>query len=242
MEDLEIDRGRRNGARVDAEIERLGLSFQIATRLTSWVAISEEPSVDPGQPTRRERIPHELAHGISAEGLGLSRAFGFVEDQAAMLDVRGRGLTDNLRKMVATFSPREAQILRTTLGDKRRGAPRSRSYGDLEDLVLGASSPERPVIRLVGRVGVRSGAKLVIEIELPEPLAWEPGDKVSLVLSGGQTLEAIVDRARSTRAGECAPGQTLRLALEVTRELAVGEPREIRLESAGIQLCIAVEA
>jgi Ca-activated chloride channel family protein len=74
VEDLEAIAAAGEGSGVDAEIERLGLTFQIATRLTSWVAISEEPSVDAGQPVRRERIPHELAQGISAEGVGLRSA------------------------------------------------------------------------------------------------------------------------------------------------------------------------
>ncbi len=69
VEDLEAQAAA--GLRVDAAIERLGLDFQIGTRRTSWVAVSEEPTVDPGEPTRRERIPQELAHGISAEGAGL---------------------------------------------------------------------------------------------------------------------------------------------------------------------------
>ena len=59
VEDLEL-RAACGERSVDAEIERLGLRFQIATRRTSWVAVSEEPAVDPTQPTRRERMPHEL--------------------------------------------------------------------------------------------------------------------------------------------------------------------------------------
>jgi Ca-activated chloride channel family protein len=42
------------GSREEEEvIERLGLDFGIATRRTSWVAISDEATVDPTQPTRR---------------------------------------------------------------------------------------------------------------------------------------------------------------------------------------------
>ena len=73
VEDLEL-RAACGEAAVDAEIERLGLAFQIATRLTSWVAVSEEPAVDPTQPSRRERMPHALPAGLSVEGLGLRGA------------------------------------------------------------------------------------------------------------------------------------------------------------------------
>src|SRR6266542_6332570 len=74
VEDLEMRRAAGTQADADHAIERIGLDFQIATRLTSWVAVSEEPAVDPTQPARRERIPHALPAGLSAEALGLRSA------------------------------------------------------------------------------------------------------------------------------------------------------------------------
>jgi Ca-activated chloride channel family protein len=56
---------------IDARIEDLGVKHQIASRLTSWVAIDTEVSVDPTKPTRSVEVPHELPYGMSAEGLGL---------------------------------------------------------------------------------------------------------------------------------------------------------------------------
>ena len=75
VEDLEtrLAAGERAQA-IDAAIEKLGLDLQISTRLTSWVAISEEPTVDPRAPTRRVKVPHGLPYGMSVEGLGLRRA------------------------------------------------------------------------------------------------------------------------------------------------------------------------
>lgn len=72
VEDLEmkIAAGEERGA-TDREIERIGISFGIATRLTSWVAVSDERMVDPRDPSRHVVQPHALAHGLSAEGLGL---------------------------------------------------------------------------------------------------------------------------------------------------------------------------
>ena len=63
--------GRRTGGRDRPRVEALGLEFQIATRLTSWIAVTEEATVDPGAPTRKQRMPHELPYGMSIEGLGL---------------------------------------------------------------------------------------------------------------------------------------------------------------------------
>src|SRR5262249_55812820 len=72
VEDLEVRLAAGGDAReIDAAIERIGLDFQISTRLTSWIAVSKEQTVTPGDPLRRERMPHELPHGVSAEGLGL---------------------------------------------------------------------------------------------------------------------------------------------------------------------------
>jgi Ca-activated chloride channel family protein len=75
VEDLEMRLAAGWGAReIDAAVERIGLDFQISTRLTSWVAVSEEATVDPGDPLRRQRMPQELPYGMSAEGLGLRPA------------------------------------------------------------------------------------------------------------------------------------------------------------------------
>jgi len=72
VEDIELDIASGEGrSEQDLEIETLGVRFQIATRLTSWVAISSERSVDPLAPSRRETVPQSLPHGMSAEGLGL---------------------------------------------------------------------------------------------------------------------------------------------------------------------------
>jgi Ca-activated chloride channel homolog len=76
VEDIETDVAAGGDARdLESAIERIGLDFGIATRLTSWVAVSEKPAVDPRDPARRVRMPHELPHGMSAEGLGLRSAF-----------------------------------------------------------------------------------------------------------------------------------------------------------------------
>ncbi|HVI01359.1 MAG TPA: VIT domain-containing protein [Enhygromyxa sp.] len=58
----------------DARIERVGLRYGIATRMTSWIAVSAQVTVDPTKPTRTVEQPHELPAGMSAEGLGLRSA------------------------------------------------------------------------------------------------------------------------------------------------------------------------
>ena len=89
VEDLEARLGSGE-SNIDPQIEQVGVDFQIATRLTSWVAVSELVTVDPQSPIRRERMPQQLPHGVSAEGVGLRPAaaslarFGAAGAPAAM--------------------------------------------------------------------------------------------------------------------------------------------------------------
>ncbi|MBW2536919.1 MAG: VWA domain-containing protein, partial [Deltaproteobacteria bacterium] len=90
VEDLEVRRAADEpGAPIDEQIEALGLAFGIATRLTSWVAISETATVDPTRASRKVTQPQQLPHGMSAEGLGLrpaARAMAMTQfGQAGML-------------------------------------------------------------------------------------------------------------------------------------------------------------
>jgi Ca-activated chloride channel family protein len=63
-------------AEIEKAIELTGVAFQISTRLTSWVAVSKQVTVEPGRAPKFVEQPHELPHGVSAEGLGLRRAGG----------------------------------------------------------------------------------------------------------------------------------------------------------------------
>lgn len=54
---------------VNGEVEELGLSFQIATRMTSWIAVDEARKVT--GPSRDQLIPQELPYGTSASAFGL---------------------------------------------------------------------------------------------------------------------------------------------------------------------------
>lgn len=75
VEDLEVAlAGGTPASEVDPAIEALGLRYRLATRMTSWVAETEETTVDPGDPTRWVKMPHLLPHGVSAEGVGLRRS------------------------------------------------------------------------------------------------------------------------------------------------------------------------
>ena len=70
--------GRGGRDALDAEIEAVGVRFQIATRLTSWVAIDERRRAA-GAPGRTEEVPQELPHGTSAASFGLRGAAASID-------------------------------------------------------------------------------------------------------------------------------------------------------------------
>jgi hypothetical protein len=74
VEDLEMALSAgADRVNADRAIENVGVWFQIATRLTSWVAVSKSITVDPARRIEVEQ-PHELPHAMCAEGLGLRQA------------------------------------------------------------------------------------------------------------------------------------------------------------------------
>jgi hypothetical protein len=155
VEDLELSRAA--GLPVDDRaVERIGLDFQIATRLTSWVAVSEEPAVDPRRPARRERMPHALPHGLSIEGLGLRAASAGVPVLAlAETSVPYAGM---LEETGATFR------FASSPSRPARATP-------------GRIRPDRKALgRLTGRLVVRKDRELTFEIDADRDLDWTPED------------------------------------------------------------------
>jgi Ca-activated chloride channel family protein len=75
VEDVEMSLAAgKNRQEADQEIENIGVAFQISTRLTSWVAISQEVTVDTEAPVIKEVMPQELPDGMHAAALGLRSA------------------------------------------------------------------------------------------------------------------------------------------------------------------------
>lgn len=72
VEDLEtkLAAGAERHA-IDRAVEDLGVRYQIATRLTSWIAVDKKVSVDPLAPARKEVMPQMLPYGMSVDGFGL---------------------------------------------------------------------------------------------------------------------------------------------------------------------------
>jgi Ca-activated chloride channel family protein len=210
VEDLEL--ARAAGVPVsDDEVVRIGLDFQIATRLTSWVAVSEEPTVDPRQPTRRERIPHALPYGISVEGLGLRAAAPRgLEARLRLggpLALGGRLLKGAFTGTSSLVTPIEFaspdQTLRSFEGRTRRP-------------------------RLRGRLVRRRDRELTVEVELDSDLDWAPDD-AKVFWAGGVVVSAQIVEERTTVRGFVAAGLTLRLCVRLTADGPPDVPERIAI-------------
>jgi len=183
VEELEMKAAA--GAEVDRKIERTGLDFQIATRMTSWIAVSEEPTVDPREAVRRERIPQSLPYGLSSEGLGLRRS--------AMPDMSSVGLSLACARFCRPGSD-ERDIV---------------SYMRKEDVwqeTENASDPAtKPSAGLIGRLVSCGEGRVVIEIELDADLEWSP--------ESVRFRDARIDIKSTTKPGTYFDGQVLRLVI-----------------------------
>jgi len=185
------------GGGADRRIEDLGLEFQIATPFTSWVAVSEEPSVEPGGNTRRVRQPQALPYGMSAEGVGL-----FSADRARVAEVLGRvrGHAGAVRGLSFPRSAVRAHLLR--------------GHADALD-EPSAALPVDPHCSLIELVGTR----VVLDVWLKFGAAWKPEAWNEVALNDGTTAQARVVLDESSPAGT-ASGSSFRLVLELQRPLA----------------------
>ncbi len=161
VEDLELDFATgADAAGTDAQVLNAGLEYQIATRLTSWIAVSEAATVDPRAPRRHETLPHELPFGMSAEGLGLRVA---VPGAPVERVLRAAGTFDSMVGGVARSAP--------TLSPKGRSA-----RGGVPQL------PEEPVTGAGVGLGDDEGAPelspepITGDVALPERATDEDSD------------------------------------------------------------------
>lgn len=189
--DLEADKSacQSRPVEIDAAIERWGVDAQISTSRTSWVAVRDEATVDPGEPSILSVMPHNLPAGVSAEGVGLrSASFGggggapmilrqprpsamspdpeLLDEEALLAEPEGRD------EGPSSGSERPSKVIRSRrAGDGLWIRPRHRSLGGISKKSFGPVKEEaRPTLR--ARVRLAQPGLLVLEIELPVALDW----------------------------------------------------------------------
>lgn len=217
----ELELRAAQGESVDRELERVGLDWRISTRLTSWVAVSEQITVDPTLPGRRERLPQALPHGLSVEGLGLRGLGGSVMPMACAAP------PPSFMPAPSGGAPRparpQASITVEELSRSRRAlAPQDKAKKESASPGSPASPPaERDDSAEVAhryhdaRIVLAKGERLVVEVDVTDlDVVWrQPGAQVPLRLSDGRRVVATLDAATSTKKGWLRKGEILRVVL-----------------------------
>jgi hypothetical protein len=178
-------------------IEGIGLDFAIATRRTSWVAVSDEATVDPTRPTRRVEMPQALPVGMSVTTLGLKGGRRLGLSEAAL----GADM----------FTLASAEDLDLELSVKRLGMVERFRHTAL-------GRPRGPQLtRVRGRVVLAAPGRLVIEFEVEaRELSWHTPTTVVLRPAGeSDGIAANVVIPASTAPGRIEPGRTVRLVLDL---------------------------
>jgi Ca-activated chloride channel homolog len=193
VEDLELEiAAARGGATraLEEKLEAAALRHGIPSRRTSLIAVSEDVTVDPRDPRRRERLPVEVPAGVSAEGAGLLP--------------RGPAAPLFCAPIADMMWPETAQpvILAKKMYSGVSLPRRLTRHAPFEARVLSID-----------------GAELIFEFEVPEPGCTLPKDgaAVSVEFDDGVSCGAKVVARNSSNAGPHPAGLTVRLALELER-------------------------
>ena len=235
VEDLELELAAGGAARaIDAQIEQAGLAFRIATRKTSWLAMTEEATVDPTAPTRKLRMPHQLPHGTSVDGVGLRGAapatrslrrlsLGGAPSMPAPAAASGSAKTRSPHAPPAAPPPAE----------EVRAYSMDHSFG-------GALDEEPRVIEMRGASRSLGARRLVVTVSIDrDDFDWTHGDRIELEWASGERRSAIAG-ASSTRAGVVGSGQVVRLVLDFDQDRPAGEPVWVRVHDAKRTLQIRI--
>jgi len=208
--DFELRRAARGDEnRLDAEIEACGLRHRIVSRRTSLVAISEDITVDPNAPRRRERLAVEVPDWVSAEGVGLTVAFD------------GRALY-GLPEAEAAGAPRSPKRS-ASIGNLMKGLfrPQLESLSSVPGVHI-----EATIVRIEGR-------QVTVEFEVPFDGFELPRGKVIVVASDGSTSHADVIRERSSPTGPHAAGLRVKLTVRARQAKSPEDGLELQFGADG---------
>lgn len=290
--ELAIATGARK-AEIDPQIERLGVEFQISTRLTSWVAVSAQRTVDPRAPRRNETMPQAMAYGLSAEGVGLrapsgqvarrsatTGSFAALRPAPAAAPMKSESRELERSRLVAPEPMEDAGFdEEADFADGASFAPRAEESLD-EGAPMGAGAPppapmapppparpgvaqglkdfakkllkrdeapeERPRAQraapatpkgkaaqlpriLRGRLVRRANGRLVIELDIAQPLLWQPAEAARVELIDGSLVKSNVVLELTTANGQVDVGLVVTLVVELDDRLA--EPVKVHLAS-----------
>lgn len=214
IEDLELDLACGGvKTKIDPMIEDIALRHSIASRLTSWIAVAEEPSVDPREPVRVERIPQALPYGLSADSLGLrgSVLLGAPMASRAMArhSVSKTEVTEDLSALVAEL--RESAQLRSSIPGLNLRDMFRRLTRRLDDVLHGAQRELDEKRRVAAEIE-QSASTLPQDLSaLEAPTPENRAGRQELL----NRLMQLADLARSVQ----LPAEPLMVAIDRLREL-----------------------
>lgn len=245
VEDLEAAIAAGEDVAANTErIERIGLQFGLATRATSWVAVDGAPSVDPREPRRLVDVPHELAFGLSVQGLGLRPAGAATRAMAMPPEAMSLGADGAARMLPPPAAAPRSRIVRREVGRDAGDVRKAKSMPepampvheqrakDVGPLPAGSPPAGRAVLRL------RDAG--VWTFDVFGQVQWSLPSQVVLVFADGSEVVVDVVPERTTRAGAVAPGVAVRLVVRATG-LAAAVPVRLRL-GAGVELPVVANA
>lgn len=205
VEDLELRATvGGDGRAIDRELEALGVRFQIATRLTSWIAVSKEATVDPGAPTRHEDVPQELPYGMSVEGLGLRSTSGGPTGAMA----HGAVPAASMASQAYAPSPMKAAAAAPVPAS---AAPKGGLLGRMRQALAGPAAPPPPP---ASPAPMPAQAPPKTEIAAPREQAVEKEKKADLGRAQGRSSEVAPPSAKKPALRDEAPAKDYGFAEE----------------------------
>jgi Ca-activated chloride channel homolog len=265
-EDLEVElaAGGEQPA-VDARLERVGLLHGIATRMTSWIAVMNEATVDPQSPSRRDVVPHELPHGMAVDQLGLRpcaapqampAGYAVAEECKTLSTPMAPAPTEApAKKRMQRERADEAEI-RDESGvappsppkaPKSKGGFLGRMFGgggakkDADDGKLRDSHADHgggPGAGVHAKLRARTATEWVFELSGIRD--WAAPARVTVVFADGSEVELVVDSARTTAAATMAARALVRLVLLVKAGSPATAPVRLRLQLGAVTLDVPV--
>jgi len=183
-----------SGRRSDDRVLGVALRHRIASRLTSLVAISDEPTVDPRAPRRQVTLPVEVPAFVSAEGVGL-------------MAMRGPRARMNIQYESDTLRAREQYA------GSLRATATARGKGVFDRLLSSARSVFATRISVRARVLAVEGSLLVVEFETASDGFLWPEGLVEVAREGHHLGIGATDSGQSSPQGPHPKGLLLRLAV-----------------------------
>jgi hypothetical protein len=232
IDDLERDLAcGGNRSDIDRRIEQLALQHSISSRLTSWIAVAETPSVDPREPVRVERIPQALPYGMSVEGLGL----GAVPRMAASVvmgssprlllsrsaverpdeERDSQAMADTIAELRELVSEVQRSVEMLPTKPRRPATWRQEIVARLRHVLeMVRRRAEVQTIQVRGRALPTSGQPTTtIEIQVTSPLEWWPTTTATIA---GRSVRLIAES--TTRSGPIAANSLVRMTLAARAE------------------------